>query len=395
MIRFPRRPLPAALLATLAALSLSLAPVSTQAQAGTRYQAQWLEYSKGWSSSVADYNGDGHDDVWNNGHDRDDRIWFWTPTGYQPGPQVMPYVDRHACAAADFNRDHLLDFYCAVGAEKGTGAKLNELWLQDATGTFKRAVNFGAEDVYGRGRYPVWLDVNHDGWPDLYLTNESTDREDGQVNINHLFINQGGRSFVEQPSVVTGKRGYQCAGKGDIDGDGWDDLLVCGWAEGNHLFLNNHQGDFVELATPATASGWNDAKLVDMNGDGHDDLLVLTQHRFQVWLNTGPGSYFRSPSFDMVLSSTAVSMTVGDFDGNGRKDVYVVLQDPDCTTSLVDRAPDVVFWGQADGTYVMQAQPQVDLPGCGHRADTVDGDKVMLEQGGTGYKGGTYVIRWK
>ena len=180
-----------------------------------------------------------------------------------------------------------------------------------------------------------------------------------------------------------------------MNGDGWDDLLVCGIKEGSHLFINDKRGNFTELATPATAVPWPDARLVDMNGDGRDDLvLVSNDNVFQVWLNTGVAPYFTAPSFSYALPGVGASLATGDFDHDGRKDVYVVLQDPDCETSLVDLAPDIVFWGQAGGRYVAQAQPQ-DYAGCGHLADTVDGDKVLLEQGGEGYKGGTYVIRWK
>ncbi len=387
--------IPKTLRMLLLAAALCAAASAALPRAGTHYQATFLEYSKGWGSIVGDFDNDGHDEVWNNGHDRDDRLWYWSPTGYLPGPQVLPYVDRHACEAADFNRDGRLDFYCAVGAELGLGAKLNELWLQDEDGVFHRAVNFGAEDIYGRGRYPIWLDFNHDGWPDLYLTNESTDRPDGQPNVNHLYINQGGTGFVEANTLATGQRGNQCVAKGDIDGDGWDDLLVCGATEGNHLYLNNRQGDFTELQIPVLAASWLDAKLVDMDGDGRDDLVLINGRHLQVWTNIGVAPWFRAATLDVTLPGIGVSIAVGDFDGNGRRDIYAVMQDTACGHTLIDKAPDLVAWGQPDGTYVTEVQPQAGLGGCGHRAQTVEGNKVLLEQGGPIYKGGTYVIRWQ
>jgi hypothetical protein len=380
----------------LIAAGLAGACLLAHGQAGTRYQATWLEYSKGWGVIVADFDRDGRDDLYVTGHDRDDRIWYATPTGHVPGPQVQPYLDRHACAAADVDRDGLLDFYCAIGAEKGTGDKLNELWMQGPGDVFTRAAGFGAEDEFGRGRWPVFLDVNHDGWPDLYITNESTVRVDGHPNINHLFVNQQGHGFVEQVTAATGGLGFQCAHKGDIDGDGWDDLLVCGVKEGSHLFVNDRQGNFTQLATPATAVSWNDALLVDMNGDGRDDLvLVNVRQTFQVWLNTGSPPYFDAPAFSVRLPGAGVGVAVADLDGDGTRDVYVVLQDAACQTALVDLAPDMVFWGQAGGGWVGQAQPQDGLVGCGHLAAAVDGDKILLEQGGPGWKGGNYLIRWK
>jgi hypothetical protein len=381
---------------TAFAALLVLAVAGARAQAGTRYVATWLESSKGWGAVVADFDGDGHDDLFVTGHDRDDRLWFATPTGHVPGRQVLPFVDRHACAAADVNRDGRLDLYCAVGAVQGTGAADNELWLQRPDGTFQRAVGFGAEDPYGRSRRPVFFDFDHDGWPDLYDTNEATVRSDGQVNVNHVFVNQGGTGFVERTTKATGAMGYECAGKGDVDGDGWDDLVTCSDpASPGHVFVNTRGGDFIDLATPATAVPWADAQLADVDGDGRDDLVVVnTRHVLQVWRNTGTAPYFTAATFTAALPGRGVSLAVGDFDGNGRKDIYVVLDDPDCRTTLVDLAPDLVFWGQPGGGYVAQAQPQ-QYAGCGHLAATVDGDKILLEQGGEGWRGPNYLIRWK
>jgi len=376
------------------AASLAVAGLAAHAQSGTRYQATWLEYSKGWSSVVADFDGDGHDDVFNTGHDRDDRIWYATPTGYIPGPMVQPYVDRHACVAADVDHDGLLDLYCTIGADKGTGTKLNELWIQTAGGSFTLATNTGVEDPYGRGRHVTFFDLDHDGWPDLYVENEPTARSDGNPNYNHVFLNRHDGTFVEQPTLATGPLGFQCARKGDVDGDGWDDLAVCGVAQGSHLFVNDRHGNFTELSTPATAVAWNDARLVDIDGDGRDDLvLVNTQNVFQVWLNSGSGTFFDAPSFSYALPGVGVSLAVGDFDHDGHQDVYVVLQDAKCQTSLVDLAPDIVFWGQPGGRFTAQAQPQGNLVGCGHLADTVDGDKVLLEQ--EYYSVGGGFIEWK
>jgi len=383
---------------TRIALGLVLAAAAglAQGQAGTAYRATFIEFSKGWGAVAADFDRDGHDDLYVTGHDRDDRIWFWTPTGYVPGPQVLPFLDRHGCTAADVDRDGRMDLYCAIGAVKGTGAANNELWLQGAGGVLVKQAGFGAEDPYGRARRPIFFDMNHDGWPDLYLVNQATLRSDGEANINHVFINQAGRGFVEQQTVATGDIGFACSAKGDIDGDGWDDLAICGDpGRTGHLFVNDRGGDFRVLATPATAVAWVDAKLADVDGDGRDDLvLVDNRNRFQIWLNTGTSPYYAAPAISYALPGRAASVAVGDFDGNGRKDVYVVLQDASCRTTLVDLAPDLVFWGQAAGGWVAQAQPQ-DFKGCGHLAATVDGDKILLEQAGEGWNGPNYVLRWK
>ncbi|MFZ5506261.1 MAG: FG-GAP repeat domain-containing protein [Pseudomonadota bacterium] len=376
----------------VAAVVLALLGTAAQAQ----YSAQFIETSKAWGSLVADFNGDGHDDFMISGHDTDDRLWYWSPAGYVPSAQALEWVDRHACTPADFNRDGRLDFYCTIGADHGDGIGLNELWLQDADGVFHKSTDHGAADPYGRGRIPIAFDMNHDGYMDLYVTNEATQRPDGEINHNHVFINQGGAGFVELQTAATGPRGFQCVAKGDLNQDGWDDLLVCNGKNPPHIYLNNRAGDFTEVVSAAAGASWRDARLADMNGDGRDDLVVLTgPNDLQIWLNSGASPFFQNaPAYASHMIYTSKSLAVGDFNRDGVPDVYVVLQKADClTTTRHDVAPDLVFQGRPNGTWAKLRQPQ-DYDGCGYRAATIEGSRVLLMNGGVSYPGPNYVVKW-
>jgi len=376
---------------TLVAVAAGVAALAAQAE----YQATFLEASRAWGVVVADFNGDGRDDLFISGHDSDDRIWYATDEGYLPGEQAFDWVDRHDCDAADFDRNGRLDLYCAVGGGKGVGQGPKELWLQDETGHFTKQLNHGADDPFGRGRIPVFLDFNHDGWPDVYLTNEATVRPDGNINHNHLFINQGGTGFVEQVTRATGAKGFQCAERGDINGDGWDDLVVCDGKSPAHIFVNDQAGDFVEWHTPANGVGWKGAKLADMNGDGRLDLVVLSSGNYlQVWLNSGFGYRFETPVLNLKLGANGRALTVGDFNRDGLRDIYVVLARVDCTQFLVDVAPDLLFQGRPGQKWLKVAQAQDHYPGCGHLAATLDDNRVLLLNGGVSYSGSNYVLSW-
>ena len=382
---------------TLLAAGLALLAASFPSHA--QKSVDFLQFSKGWGRIVADFDGDGHPDLFITGHDSDDRIWYWTPTGYQPGAQSFPWVDRHACAAADVNRDGRMDFFCNIGGEGGYAtAKANELWIQQANGRFVQAPGTGAEDPTGRGRIPVFLDLNHDGYPDLYVTNESTPRTDGLPNWNHLYLNQKDSTFVEVQTAATGSAalglspGYDCAVKGDVDGDGWDDLLVCQHNAAGHVFVNNHANDFSVLATPAASYGWKDAALADMNGDGRDDLVVITVHdRLQVWLNAGIAPWFTKPALDVALPNPGQGLTVGQFNADNRRDVYVALANATCGSTGPDTAPDVVFLSTPTGSWQMQVLPQA-WSGCGHLAATVGERQVLVENGTPALTGPHYLL---
>ncbi len=370
----------------------ALACLALGAQA--QYSATLVEVSKAWGSVVADFNRDGHDDIFITGHDTDDRIWYWTPKGYVPAAQAFVWVDRHDCDAADINQDGLLDLYCAIGADRGQGEGPNEVWLQDGTGQFQLLANHGAEDRYGSGRLPVFFDFNHDGFPDIYLSNERRTRPDGQLSINRVFVNQAGMGFVEAGTIATGERGSACVDKGDINGDGWDDLVVCDLSGPPHVYLNNRAGNFTELATPAAAAKWVTAKLADMNHDGRLDLVVIAEgNNLQIWLNTGSGALFEAPAYQNHLLYMGKSITVGDFNHDGRPDVYVVLMKSGCQETLVDAAPDLVYQGLANGSWTKLRQNQA-YGGCGHLADTVDGRDVLLMNGGISWVGPNYLLSW-
>lgn len=374
------------LLAALASACLS---------ARAEYVATWLETTRAWGLTVADFNNDGHDDLFISGHHSQDRIWYWTAAGYRPAAQVFEWVDRHDCDAADIDHNGRIDLYCAVGAERGQGIGPKEVWLQDASGVFHKAERHGAEDPYGRGRIPVFLDFNHDGWPDIYLANESTLRPDGQGNYNRLFINQGGARFVEQVTRATGAKGYHCVAQGDVNQDGWDDLLVCDGSLPGRLYVNNRAGDFDEWHTPANAGSWKAVRLADMNGDGRQDLVVLAAgNRLQVWLNTGTGQRFDTPVLNVQLSVAGKDLTVGDFNRDGWRDIYVVLSKTDCKQLLKDVASDLVFEGRSATSWVRVTQPQTGYTGCGHAAATLDGHHVLLANGGVEYRGPNFVLSW-
>lgn len=383
-----------------------------------------IEISKAWGSAIADFNNDGHDDIYITGHDPNDRIWYWTRKGYKPSKQGLElpvHSDRHDCAPSDVNRDGRVDFYCTVGAGKGSGSGNNELWIQMDSGKHRMVgatSDFGAKDPTGRGRRTLFFDMNRDGYPDIFLTNLGEPREDGLPNVNRVFLNQGGVSFQEVTTAATGIFGGACVAKGDVNQDGWEDIVVCSDIGPAHIFINTQTNDFVELTPPGTAAQlglkaptkgfakriipqdiqegfWIDAKLADVDGDGKDDLLVLTRfsNRFQIWKNSGSGNYFETTLLDEALPGIGASIAVADFNRDGFKDVYVVLQDPLCEDSLKDLAPDLLYEGRGNGTFVATQLDQ-NFAGCGHLADVVDGDKLLLMNGGGGWVGPNYLLEF-
>jgi hypothetical protein len=114
-------------------------------------------------------------------------------------------------------------------------------------------------------------DVDGDGWCDVYLC--------GLDNGNALYRNLGDWRFTN----VTSRAGVACADQdssgaalADLDGDGDLDLLVNGIGVGTRLFLNHGRGDFTEQLESGLArrGGATSSALADIDGDGDLDLYV-------------------------------------------------------------------------------------------------------------------------
>ena len=125
------------------------------------------------------------------------------------------------------------------------------------------------------------VDVDNDGWLDVYLVNGST-----RVGLQGreaspraaLFRNNRNLTFTDitdRAGVANERWGFGVAA-GDFDNDGWTDLYVTNYGK-NRLYRNNHDGTFTDVAERmgVAAGGWSTgASFGDFDGDGRLDLFV-------------------------------------------------------------------------------------------------------------------------
>ena len=124
------------------------------------------------------------------------------------------------------------------------------------------------------------LDYDRDGWPDLYFTDGGSwpDNRDS-VYTDRLYRNLGTGKFVDVTDQAgLGDRSFsQGVAAGDVDNDGWPDLLVCNLG-GNRLYRNNGDGTFSDVTSAWGISGerWStSAAIADINLDGTNDIYVV------------------------------------------------------------------------------------------------------------------------
>lgn len=137
---------------------------------------------------------------------------------------------------------------------------------------------FNYRNFYNGGGVAIG-DLNNDGLPEVFMT--------ANMGDNALYVNKGGLQFEEiaQKAGVAGKRFWSTGVVlVDVNADGWLDIYVCnaGYKSGevpeNELFINNHDLSFTEKAREY---GLNDpgytthAAFFDYDGDGDLDCYIL------------------------------------------------------------------------------------------------------------------------
>lgn len=282
------------------------------------------ELTRSFGAVILDANGDGWQDIFLGRHQNPGRLYLngRNATFSEIDAGTFVHHDRHGCDQADVNRDGRADVLCAVGANKGTDLKQNELWIQGAGGDFvDRSGPFGVADLFGRGRNVTFIDVNRDGYPDVYIGNEG-DRPDGLPASSQLFLNVGGSAFREAPEYgLDLETGSGCGQAADFNNDGWQDLLLCTHA-GLKLYRNEQGSGFTEVSRAMRiAHNPADAQFADVNADGLLDVVEVSRTRLRV--NVRSGSRFII-AYQQAISN-GVGVATGDVNGDGLPDLYVLI----------------------------------------------------------------------
>src|SRR5947199_191083 len=129
---------------------------------------------------------------------------------------------------------------------------------------------------------------------------------------------------------------------GDYDGDGSEDVFV-----GGHLFQN---GPFQEMAGPLGLGGGGasrDAAFGDLDGDGFTDLVgVGGDGRLTLFRNAGQGRFEDATATSGLAQARtpgrAAAVAIGDYDNDGFLDLFVA--------STGGTAP-VLYHNRGDGTF--------------------------------------------
>jgi hypothetical protein len=311
----------------------------------------------------ADFNGDGKDDVAvvnrASGANPVNSFGVFLSTGkgnLGARVDIQTIVWPRAITSADFNGDGNMDL-----AISGAGGM--QVHLRDGNGGF----DAGVERLLSRivsAPYDIDVaDVNGDGKQDVVIPN-------GRAFSVFLGSGDGGFGAEIRTDVLAGVHTLAVE---DFNGDGKLDVATVAWSNLDSnvtVHLGNGDGTFGAGFSYLADTYSHTVQSTDMNGDSLPDLLVNGSGNLWILLNQGNGTFGARTGY---YSGSSQVFVLGDFNGDGLKDVAGAIRNSDETVNILLNngdgtvAPRTIFKVLAYSTIALAVG---DLDGDG-RADLV------------------------
>ena len=261
------------------------------------------------------------------------------------------------CVQTDYNNDGWLDVFIVRGAWLTPQLAMRPSLLRNnGNMTFTDVTQQAGMGDALNSISATWADFDRDGWLDVFVCSEQ--------QSNRLYRNKHDGTFenVATQAGLAGGEGMVCKGATwiDIENDGWPDLFVNHLSRvGAQLWRNGRDGTFENVTRAFGIDGpqmgfscWT----WDFNNDGWQDIfatnysrsvgacvqgMIGQEHREAkscLYMNQG-GKRFINVTKDAGLEGVFITMgsNFADFDNDGWIDFYLGTGDPNLGTLVPNR----------------------------------------------------------
>jgi len=356
--------------------------------------------------TAGDVNGDGYSDIivganmFDNGETNEGGVYVYHggPVGVPKSPswsseanQAEARFGYSAGTAGDVNGDGYSDLI--VGALEYDNGETDEgcafVYHGAASGLAEApawTANSDQETSFFGRAVSTAGDVNGDGYSDVIVGAAFYDN--GEADEGRVYAYYGAATglsaaanWTDESDQANAWFGVAVATAGDVNGDGYGDVIVGAAREGGdrgwaYVYYGAATG--LSVNPNWTVSGGNKfggsvATAGDVNGDGYSDVVVGTPSEVQVYYGSSAGL---SAVPDWSVNTGNVGATAGDVNRDGYSDVIV----GDSGYQAVGRA--LVYYGSTTG---LQTTPAWSING--DQSDAKFGDAVAAagDVNGDGY----------
>ena len=215
--------------------------------------------------------------------------------------------------AVDLNRDGHLDLVATARLAKPALQR----WLGDGKGNFTPTTPTWTDIGYAA---LATGDINGDGFPDIVAASHF-----GRVQT---LLSDGRGGFVEK--VLRREDGYVAAELADLNGDGYLDLVLLGYQKAAvEIYFGDGKGNWrfhgpLPEARPGQTMPGRALVVADLNHDGHLDLVAAFQRRgAYTYYGDGRGGFTGGPVDFYSETREFQSLAVGDVNKDGHPDLAI------------------------------------------------------------------------
>lgn len=231
----------------------------------------------------------------------------------------------------DINNDLAPDLSFNTG---GNGVKI---FVNDGNFEFTNISDIcGIDQTTAEGYGQSWGDYNHDGYLDVYISNYQTENEI-PFRSNYLYKNNGNNTFTDVTEIAglgTDAEMTFLSVWIDINLDTYPELYIINDRPDfrNYLYLNNTDGTFTDISESSGLGEYFNpmsGTVGDFDHDGDLDIYVTDDLNNRFYQNNGNNTFTNVAGIQgLQMNKSCWGAAWLDFENNGWEDLVVATADP-------------------------------------------------------------------